>query len=171
MWPLPGSSRSPGLQLPVLWSSANPGRTSIATNDERRWRGTGAGRGERGRAPPHARLLAECARAEGRTPFRRYRLPPGTSAARDVFGWINAVVPGVGALRPGALGLSDVWWRRGPRLSSPVCLAVPWRTRGSHTTVSAGLRARERAIWGPSGWRQPRPQPRGLRPRGARRPR
>ena len=51
---------------------------------------------------------------------------------------INAVVAGVGALRPGAPWHSDVWLGSGPRRSPPLLLAVPWRTRGSHTTVSAG---------------------------------
>lgn len=116
--------------------------------------------------PPPARLPVGCVRTCPSGPAYYCR----TSAVCDELAPIKAVAPSAGALRLGAPWRSDVGLGCGPRQSPPF-LGVPWRTRGSRTTVSAGPWVGERDDLGSAGQRRPRPQRRGVRPRGARRPR
>lgn len=81
------------------------------------------------------------------------------------------MAPGVGALRPRRFGAFGRLAALRPASEPALLRAVPWRTRGSPTTVSAASQGGERGDLGPGGRRRPRPQPRGGRPREAERPR
>lgn len=117
---------------------------------------------------PSARLFAQCARAAG---CRLLPAAPPTTWGRRprAARWPDKCS---GAGRRSALTWSAWAFRRLVALRSApepaLHFPVPWRTGGSHTTVSTGSGWGSGAIWSSSGRRWPRPQPWDGRPRGAR---